>query len=166
MRRLLALALLVLLAGCFEEKKTGPAEIKWGREGCEQCGMIIDNPRYAAQLRGGADRKAHKFDDVGDAVLWLAKQSWANDPSTEVWVGDMDAGTWLDGRKAFYVRVKVSPMGHGFGATPAQREGAIGFEEMRKIVLAKGNPELCNLPEGKDGADKGHAQSHDHREAK
>jgi nitrous oxide reductase accessory protein NosL len=162
MRRLLALLALLALTGCFEEKKTGPVDIKWGREVCEQCGMIIDNPRFAAEVRGGADRKIHKFDDMGDAVLWLAKQSWAADPAAEIWVGDMDSGAWIDGRKAFYVRVKVSPMGHGFGATPQPREGAIGFEEMRKAVLAKGNPELCNLPDAKD--EGGHA--HDHGGAK
>lgn len=139
-RRLAALVLLVVLVGCLEEKKSGPVDIQWGREVCTHCGMIIDDPRFAAQVRGGPSRKIFKFDDLGDALLWLAKQGWGGDPATEIWVGDMDTGTWIDARKALYVRVKATPMGHGFGASLAPKEDALPFEAVRQLVLARGTP--------------------------
>lgn len=122
---------------------SGPAEIRWGREYCDYCGMIIDDPRFAAQVRGGPKAKVWKFDDLGDGVLWLARQDWADDPATEFWVGDSDTGKWIDGRSAWYVTGKRSPMGHGYGALAAQRPGAVAFAEMKAVVLAKGSTSRC-----------------------
>jgi hypothetical protein len=157
---LIGLALLIGLAGCFEDKKTGPVDLKLGRDVCTHCGMIIDDPRFAAELRGGADRRLYKFDDLGDAILWLAKQSWANDPATEIWVGDLETGQWIDGRQALYVRVKASPMGHGFGATLTPKDDALPFEAVRQIVRARGVPGTGPRPAGSDDRAAGHAHSH------
>lgn len=157
MKRILVLLLLVVLAACFDEKKSGPVDIQWGREMCEQCGMIIDDPRFAAEVRDDKD-KIHKFDDVGDAILWLAKNNLKPEAAKEIWVGNMDTGKWMDARAAHFVRVRTSPMGHGFGAVAAPRDGSLTFTEMQGMVLAKGNPELCAFP------DENHKPSdmHDH----
>lgn len=137
---------MVLAISACSEKTTGPAEVKWGRETCEYCGMIIDDPHFAAQLRGGTDRRAHKFDDLGDAVLYMAKQGWADDPSVEFWVGGAETGQWTDGRKAFYASGYHTPMGHGFGAVEAGKAGAIDFAAMKDAVLAKGSTSRCEPP--------------------
>ncbi|MBI5164846.1 MAG: hypothetical protein HY985_13200, partial [Magnetospirillum sp.] len=49
-----------LLAACGQD--SGPVTVRWGKENCEYCGMIIDDPRFAAQVRGGPGRKVKKFD--------------------------------------------------------------------------------------------------------
>lgn len=138
-------AMTVALGAC-SDKGTGPVAVKWGKEYCDYCGMIVDDPRFAAQVRGGPGAKVWKFDDLGDGVLWLAKQSWANDPMTEFWVGDVEKGTWLDGRLAFYLPGKKSPMGHNLGAIADKRDSAMSFAEMRKLVVERGSTSRCETP--------------------
>lgn len=143
--RLLGLFLTAfLLAGCFGEPETGPVEIKYGRDTCDYCRMIISDPRYAAQVRGGPNHKAYKFDDMGDAVHFLKTQDWKDDPKVEFWVMDSeDAETWLDARKAFYVAGAPTPMDYGFAAIAKRREGAVAFEEMSKTLLGAGASSRC-----------------------
>lgn len=130
------------LSGCFGKGGTGPADIRWGKEYCTHCGMIIDDPRFAAQARepGG---KVHKFDDFGDGILFLSKHSWAEDPATRIWVGHAETGKWLDAREAWYVSGYKSPMAHNFGAFDARREGSLSFAEFRACVLDRGSPTNC-----------------------
>jgi hypothetical protein len=134
--------LALVAAGCGGPA-TGPEEVKWGREYCEYCGMIIDDPRFAAQVRGGPKRRLAKFDDAGDAVLWLARQPFADDPATEFWVGDAETGTWIDGRTAWYLAGRKSPMGHNYGAYAKPREGTLSFADFRAAVLAHGSTSRC-----------------------
>jgi nitrous oxide reductase accessory protein NosL len=140
------------VSGCSQQT-TGPVEIKWGRDTCDYCGMVIDEPRFAAQLRGGANRKVYKFDDLGDAVLFLVKQDWANDPATEFWVGGLEIakGQWLDGLKAFYLSGQRSPMAHGFGAVADQREGTVDFTRMKGMVVARGSTSRCEPTSNAEG---------------
>ena len=106
--------LALVAAGCGQPS-SGPGEIKWGRDTCDYCGMIIDDAHFAAELRGGANRKVYKFDDLGDAILFLTKQNWPAEPAPEFWVGGLETGQWLDGFKAFYVGGQRTPMAHGYG---------------------------------------------------
>jgi len=146
-RRFLALVPgMVLAVSACGQSSTGPAEIKWGRETCEYCGMIIDDPHFAAQVRG-ADHKVHKFDDLGDAVLWMAKQGWADDASVEFWVGGVETGQWLDGRKAFYIDGQHTPMAHGYGALDTGRSGTVDYTAMKTAVLARGSTSRCEPSE-------------------
>ncbi len=150
-RHVLALipGLALAASGCGQ-KTTGPGEIKWGRDTCDYCGMIVDDPHFAAQLRGGPGHKAYKFDDLGDAVLFLVKQGWASDPATEFWVGGLETGQWMDGFKAFYVGGQRTPMAHGFGAVAAPRAGALDFAALKVAILAKGSTSRCE-PSGQSG---------------
>ena len=132
----LSFGLLLALAACGES--AGPVEIKYDRDVCENCGMIISTPRYAAQLRT-ADGKVHKFDDIGDALAWLEKQCISPDGTKEFWVMDSAEGkTWLDARKAFYARGR-SPMNYNFAAVAKPAEGAVDFSAMRAQAVRK-NP--------------------------
>ncbi|MDK9720136.1 MAG: nitrous oxide reductase accessory protein NosL [Rhodospirillales bacterium] len=131
------------LSGCFEGASTGPAEVRWGREFCDYCGMIIDNPRFAAQIRGGDPRKLWKFDDVSCGVLWRARQSWENEEKTEFWVGNSATGKWIDGKKAYYLSGMKSPMGYDYGAVAEPKDGALTFEAYRDRVIAGGSRSEC-----------------------
>lgn len=115
--RALALTLACSLwLGCTGSGADGPAEIKFDRDACVACGMIISDRHYAAQVRGPRGGPA-KFDDLGCALLWLSRQSFAGDPATRIWVAHSRDGSWLDGRKARYQGGKTTPMGYGFAAT-------------------------------------------------
>ncbi len=112
------LVLPVVLVGCFGESETGPVPIKWDRDTCEMCRMLISDRHFAAELRGGPRHKIHKFDDMGELVYWLENKSWKNNPKVEIWVRDLDTGTkWLDARKARYMPHQHRRMDYGFGAS-------------------------------------------------
>lgn len=123
----------------------GMAEIKWDRDTCVRCNMVISDPRFAAELRGGDKNTAFKFDDIGCLVFWLrdkaAQFPWMAEPSTRMWVADsvdMSGATWLDPRQAHYLGGRLSPMGYNFAAVRDAVSGALTFEAMREQVLAKG----------------------------
>jgi len=134
----------LFLAGCFGEPETGPVKVKWDKDTCEVCRMLISDRRFAAQLRGGPRHKAYKFDDMGELVHWLGKQSWKDDPKTEIWVRDLDTGSkWIDGRKARYMPGQHTPMDYGFGAIEGARAGSLSYEEMVKKVKKRGSTYHC-----------------------
>lgn len=152
-RRLLALlstAAAVTLAAPLTAcggKRSGPEAVHWGKENCDYCGMIIDDPHYAAEIREGEHGKLWKFDDLGCAAMFLAKQPWADDARTEFWAGDSESGKWIDGKTAWYVTGAKTPMMYGFAALSAKREGAMTFTEYRQAVAAKGSTSRCEHPE-------------------
>ena len=154
------LALPALLSGCGEEK--GPVPVRYDRDVCEICNMIISDPRFAAEIRA-PDGKVHKFDDIGDAIHWLHRQDWFKNGQQpkEFWVMNYhDGKTWLDARKAWYLPGVISPMDYGFGAVPQKEPGAISYEEMERRVLAKGLSSRCTIP-GQNAGD-GHEHRHQH----
>ncbi len=137
--RLLLLAVLLLLGGCGGEPDSGPGRIRWDRDVCEYCRMVISDPHFAAQVRGGpAGQKTrlHRFDDLGCALLWLDRQPWKDDPRTEIWVADHRDGHWIDARKAWYVPVPVTPMDFGLGAQDSPAPGALDFAAARRHIDA------------------------------
>ena len=123
------------LAACGD--KTGPRPVRWGQENCAYCGMIIDDPHFAAEIREGTGRQLWKFDDIGCAATFLAEQPWTDDTRVEFWAGDSDRGNWLDGRLAWYVGGVKSPKAYDFGAVATKRPGALSFAEFRKAIAAK-----------------------------
>ena len=140
----LLLALPLLMAGCFGQPETGSVPIKWDRDICEVCRMLISDRHFAAQLRGGPRHKAYKFDDMGELIHWLNAQNWKADPKVEIWVMDLDTGTkWLDGRKARYMPDQRTPMDYGFGAIEGPRSGSVSFEEMVEKVIKRGSTYHC-----------------------
>ncbi|MCB1349587.1 MAG: hypothetical protein KDK11_13480 [Maritimibacter sp.] len=137
------LATAPLLAACKPQTE-GPEEIRWGRESCAICGMIISDPRFGAEVRGGPGRELLKFDDLGDALHWLSVQDWADAPETEIWVRDYETGTrWLAAREVRYLSGVVSPMDYGFGAVEQSGPDTLSFEEMRAEVMRIGLSSRC-----------------------
>ncbi len=122
----------------------GMVEIKWDRDTCVRCSMVISDPRFAAQMRGGEKDTVFKFDDIGCLAFWLrdkaAQHPWMADAATRMWVADSSGmgARWLDPRTARFIGGKASPMGYNFAAVQAAVSGSLTFESMREHVLAKG----------------------------
>ena len=116
-------------------------EIKWDRDTCVRCSMVISDRRFAAQVKGGPRDENFKFDDIGCAAFWLKDTPWANDAHARIWVADVhsrgDAVSWRDARRAHYV-AKTSPMGYNYGAVALPEPGSLPFDDMVSHVLAKG----------------------------
>lgn len=143
-RDVLALMAMTPLVYACTPQSEGPEEIRWGRETCEICGMIISEAAYGTEIRGGPDRKLVKFDDIGDAVHWLERQAWKDNSDIEFWVMNSENGTeWLDARMVSYRTGVVSPMDYGFAAVKQPEPGTVLFSEMKKAVLARGLTSRC-----------------------
>ena len=131
--------LITLLAGCSGDPGTGPVEVKWDRDVCARCNMVLSDRRHAAQVRyspAGQRSQVRLFDDLGCAVLWLDKQPWGDDPTVEVWVNDHQDGSWIDARSARYLPGQITPMEYGLGAQPALDDDAetLSFEQARSHI--------------------------------
>jgi nitrous oxide reductase accessory protein NosL len=150
-RRLLAAGfvltpLAAALSACGRSEERWPAgmrPIKWDRDTCTRCSMVISDRRFAAEIGGIANNAVFKFDDIGCAMLWLRDKGqnylWSAEPAIRIWVADItsksNAMIWLDARTAHYIR-KTSPMGYNFGATAQNPAGAMDFWNTYDNVLA------------------------------
>jgi copper chaperone NosL len=135
--------LAAMLAACGRGTlPDGMVEIKWDRDTCTRCGMVLSDRRFAAQAKGGPQEASFKFDDIGCAVFWLNSQPWGRAAATRLWVTGLSSkGSdvhWFDAKKAHYVGGKTSPMGYNFGAVANPEAGSVDFETMREHVLARG----------------------------
>ncbi len=138
--------------GACGSSSAGPEPVRWGQENCAYCGMIIDDPHFAAELRDGPGGKLWKFDDIGCAAMFLSQRKWAADPHAEFWAGDSEHGTWLDGRQAWFIGGEKTPMNYGFGAVATMRPGALTFTEFRQAVATKGSTSRCNHATNNQGS--------------
>ena len=70
----------------------GMVEIKWDRETCPRCSMVISDRRFAVEVRGGPKDTVVKFDDIGCFTFWVREKikdmPWLADPATRMWVVD------------------------------------------------------------------------------
>jgi copper chaperone NosL len=112
--------------------KQVPLEIELHKYQDSYCGMIIDDLKYASQVVA-QDGKTWFFHDHGDFVLWLENKPFKE--SAKIWVMSRDTHKWIDGKKAYYSRDEITPMGFGFGAYENKKEGLIGFDEMQLFTL-------------------------------
>ncbi len=144
---LLLTPLAAALAGCKHgDWPEGMAEIKWDRDTCTRCSMVISDRRFACELRGGPENTVFKFDDPGCLAFWLKEKAekypWLNAPATKIWVADFASKSredmrWLDPQRAFFIS-RSSPMAYNFAAVASVQAGALDFTDMRQHVLAKG----------------------------
>ena len=133
MRRAWAMAAAAALT-CAKAPGDGPAPVTLDRDQCAGCGMLISDPLFVAEVK---DPRGHvaKFDDVGCAVAWLARQPFADDARAVVWVASVADGGWLDARSARFLAGRTSPMGHGFAAVEGGDAG-VDFSTMSAAVQA------------------------------
>lgn len=130
--------LALLLAACSGDPGTGPVDVKWDRDTCARCNMVLSDRGHAAQIRhvptDGGRGEVRLFDDFGCAVLWLDQQPWRDAPGVELWVTDYRDGRWIDARTAHYVTGRVTPMQYGLGARAEPDSQALDFDGARAHV--------------------------------
>ncbi|MEJ2386845.1 MAG: hypothetical protein P8Y27_05880 [Chromatiaceae bacterium] len=127
------------LTACSRDAGTGPVAVKWDRQTCERCRMVLSDRKHAAEIRARSARgrpKVHFFDDIGCAVIWLQDQPFRNAPGTEIWVTQWRTGKWIDARKAYYLPGQVTPMDYGLGAQSEPQPGALTFAQAEAHHLA------------------------------
>lgn len=128
----------MLLTACSGDPGTGPVEVKWDRDTCTRCNMVLSDRQHSAQVRytpaDGARSQVKKFDDLGCAVLWLDQQPWRAEAGVEVWVTDQHSGQWIDARKAHYSSGKLTPMQYGLGAQAEAGPGTLDFGAAREHI--------------------------------
>lgn len=139
-------AALASLGGCGDKGSwaEGMQPIKWDRDTCVACSMVISDRRFAGEMRGGPKNTVFKFDDPGCVALWLHDKArefpWMSDPATRVWIADAGSHggevAWLDALKAQYV-TRTSPMGFNFAAVAYPQAGSVDFQTMSEHVVAK-----------------------------
>ncbi|WP_198264462.1 nitrous oxide reductase accessory protein NosL [sulfur-oxidizing endosymbiont of Gigantopelta aegis] len=131
------LSMAIFLTACSESKQTGVVEVKWDRDACDRCQMMLSERNFAAQIRvfpEGKRSKVYKFDDMGCAVLWLQSddaqaQKYLADPKTEIWVNDYQTKDWLNAKSAWFIKVPASPMNYGLGALANKRDDAMNYNK-------------------------------------
>jgi copper chaperone NosL len=115
------IAAALLLAACTNDNAA--VEPVWGKEPCAQCGMVVGDRRFGAQLV--TDDGDHMlFDDVGCMVAYIDAKKIA---PRRMWAHDADTGAWLDARSARYIGGAPSPMDYGF---EAHAHGGVAWDEM------------------------------------
>ena len=123
----------IFLIGCSQDK-TGPVEVKWDRDACERCRMVLSDRKHSAQVRSGLTGKVYLFDDIGGAILWLQGKDWAENIKTEIWVNHHKTGDWLNARTAVFISGQNTPMSFGLGAQSASVEGGMNYEQAIRYI--------------------------------
>lgn len=108
---ILTLALMGSACGTDAGASAAP-EINFGRDICIECGMIIDDARFAASYRLD-DGTKKLFDDLGGLIL-QGRDSGELE-GAEVWVSDFEEEVFIEADSAHFVPTTgvASPMGHG-----------------------------------------------------
>lgn len=143
----LAGAALVGLPACEKVTADTPRAIKYGRDVCDQCAMLVSEPRYAAQLWNPAKKRFHVFDDIGCALVHGAETGLAKDAAARLWVADYEApDTWLDAGTAHYRTGMISPMGYGFAALRTPAPDRVSLAEVRTQALQRAGCDVGGEP--------------------
>ena len=113
----------LFFTACNSEVNTKPKEVKFDREVCERCKMIISDRNYAVQVVNPQDGKSYYHDDIGCAILWFEESeiSWKNEAI--IYVADANSGKWIDAKKAFWTFGATTPMDFGFSAYESKQDG-------------------------------------------
>ena len=132
----------LLLAGCGDDGHwaEGMTPIKWDRDVCVRCKMIISDPRFAVEIKGGPKNTTFKFDDMGCATTWrvekLTEYPWMAEPGTGFWVADYSGKgeKWLNALSAHFQAGRSSPMGYNYAAFAEPQSDTVSYEAMMKIT--------------------------------
>lgn len=133
----LLVTLFIFLLSCGNDKQSGPADVKWDRDACQRCQMMLSERNFSAQVRvfpEGKRSRIYKFDDIGCALLWLDHQPYKDNPETEVWVNDYKTRNWINAKQSWFIKGEISPMGYGLGAQTEKTEGALNYAEAIKHI--------------------------------
>ena len=131
------LATLVLSAcGDDGDWAEGMLPIKWDRDTCLHCQMVISDKRFAVEIRGGPRNTAYKFDDIGCAATWRVEKMnqlpWLAQAGHGFWVADYAANgkIWLNALTAHYRNGPTSPMGYNYVAMAEPQSDSVPYDNM------------------------------------
>lgn len=109
---------LVALAGCGSEPANAPPEVLYGESSCAECGMIVNDERYATAtiIEGDRGPEPRVFDDFNCQINFEA--DGAVPVVISRWVHDHESRAWLPAESAHYVRSPRlrTPMASGVAA--------------------------------------------------
>lgn len=125
MRRMVAIALMLAgLVACARPSGPRPPDIAYGKDPCANCGMLINDPRFAAAYvtRNG---QARLFDDIGCMIDYYRDHP---EDVAAFYVRDFEGGEWIEADRAVLVLAPdvPTPMGYGLLAF-ATRDRAEAF---------------------------------------
>ena len=153
----ISLCLLVACGG--NQSLEEPPEIMYGEDVCEECSMIINEPRFSASyvLTDGTVRR---FDGIGEMIIYDTKYAedvhiyWVHDYKSEEWITTKDA-TFLLSSDAH------TPMGWGMLAF-AQKADAEQFLAENEGVMMTWDDLNTAVASGElsPGTLSAHLQSH------
>ena len=111
---ILSLVLLLMHGGCSQRVVEGPPVVKYGQDECAQCGMILNEDRFASALlieKDGA-RSYLLFDDIGDQFQYEAMH---HPLVVSRFAHDFTSGQWIVAEEASFVVSETlhTPMGSG-----------------------------------------------------
>lgn len=155
---LLTLVSLFFVA-CNSEIDTNAKEVKFDREICERCKMVISDRNYTVQIVNKNDGKRYYHDDIGCAILWFKENSIDWEKDAIIYVTDAKTGEWLDAKTASWTFGAITPMDFGFSAYKERQDGEnFDFMHVKEEVLKK-------PLNGQMGHHSGHKMEHkmDHR---
>lgn len=134
-RRAAVLAGLVLaavgVAGCRSETPVGPPTVKYGRDQCAECGMIINEERSACALLvdAGGVPETLLFDDIGDMLDYERKHTLLRVIAR--YVHDHTDLSWIAAEGAVYLvgTTIQTPMGSGIVALADRGRAEVVLKE-------------------------------------
>lgn len=113
----------LFFVACNSQIDTKPKEVKFDREICERCKMIISDRNYVAQVVNPKDGKSYYHDDIGCAILWFEESNISWKDEAVIYITDAKTGKWIDSKNAFWTYGATTPMDFGFSAYEQQQEG-------------------------------------------
>jgi copper chaperone NosL len=144
-RTLFAAVAALAAAGCGSD---GPPTVRYGKEECGHCRMIVNDDRFAAAARTPSGDSL-KYDDVCCLVDHAAA-----DPGriARKWVRGYRSGRWHEADAVYFVfgPKLQTPMGSGLAAVETQEEAdalaaewggqVLRFPELKDFLDAKTKP--------------------------
>ncbi|MCC7077091.1 MAG: nitrous oxide reductase accessory protein NosL [Acidimicrobiia bacterium] len=126
----LLLVLALAAASACGGDSAGPPEINYGRDTCDGCDMVIDDPRFASAYRL-PDGTESRFDDMGE----MFTRDELGD--ADAWVHDYDTEGWVEATSAWYVAGTgvESPMATGVVAFSTESRARAFASESGGTVL-------------------------------
>ena len=111
----------------------GPVPVPWDHAVCSECGMLVSEPAFAAQLHT-RDGQVHFFDDPGCLLRYETQEA---PPVHARWFHHQREARWLPGEAVSFGEVSPTPMGWGLGALDAGESDALTLEEARSRVRSR-----------------------------
>jgi len=106
--------------------------VAWDRTRCSQCGMLVSDPGFAAQLHSAV--VVRHFDDPAWLLAALAALHAGDEArAAPIWLHQHRDPRCLAGAEAPSLQTPHSPMGYRLGAVAAgEAPGAISLEEAQR----------------------------------